>query len=725
MRKFIYNGSDGNAAERKTREKMEYEIRRGYTGQPENTKLLWTEEETRFIAVADSDDAAYWVEFSMCAPVEETYIMVPACAYNGNRFEAVERRYPPMFFEHELGENAQVRMTQVPRLEKSGDSFMDVTTGDMATPCVCVLNKVSHQALMVFFNQGAHGLNHGVTLERTGDCLKIRLRAPAKRRLVYRWYDGVPSLRENPEADAPLKVRAGEETVIPHRVFAFACEDIPALFRAFFEKRSMLYHGSAQANLPFSAFWDFAEAQLNAEHYSKTQRMYALNAQDGRESSRFGFWQAGWVGGGMNTLTCLCEGNETTRRRAVETLEFAARHQSELGWFYGIVDRDGNHYHDCFQYYEERHCMLLVRKQADMVAFLFRQIEAMERLGTAVPQSVRASAVKGADALVALWNQYGQLGQFVNAETGEIVVGGSTSGAMTPAALCAAYAVTKDERYAQCARETGAFFVQTATADGVTTGGPGEILSAPDSESAAALVESYVALYEMDGEKKWLDAACDAAHQLSSWVVSYDYEFPTKSRFGKMGIRSTGSVWANVQNKHSAPGLCTASAAALLKLYRATGDEGYLRLMREISHFMPQVVSYPQRPMTTVLGGALKPGEMCERVNLSDWEGNENVGDSIFGASSWPEAAMMLTYLEVPGVYAVPSRGVVCAADHVNAWLEAEKLWIHNPTVFPARVKVLTESETDMKKNLGLYWQDSMRRVCVGAGETVVLEETK
>ncbi|MBQ3861188.1 MAG: hypothetical protein II779_11710, partial [Clostridia bacterium] len=181
---------------------------RGYAGDRDRTRVIHNDEETRFTALADSGDAAYWVDFRLDAPIADTYIMIPGCAYDGNRFETVMRRYPPMYTEEEFGADAPVRMTCVPALSPEGDSFMDVTTGDMALPCVCVLRRSEKRAFMLFFDQGQHGRNHGVTLEQTGDELLIRLRAPAKRRLVYHWYDGYPSLREQPEADPPLTVSA-------------------------------------------------------------------------------------------------------------------------------------------------------------------------------------------------------------------------------------------------------------------------------------------------------------------------------------------------------------------------------------------------------------------------------------------------------------------------------------------------------------------------------------
>jgi len=702
---------------------MKYEIKRNYAGAPEKTAVNWNNYETRFTAKEASEDAAYWVEFTLEAPIKDTYIMAPACAYDGNRFETVLRKYPPMVTEEEMGVDVPQRMTMAPHLKAEGDSFMDVTTGDMTVPCVCVFRKSLKEAFMVFFNQGDHGLNHGVTLEQKGDQLSVILRAPAKRRLVYRWYEGIPSLRENPAADAPLKVEAGDETVIPHQVTTFPCADITELYRVFFEKRHQHFSGKAQANLPFSAFWDIAEEVMNEKYFIEKEGYYS---QVENNVLPDGVWQSGWVGSAMSTLSFLCDGNETSKKNALSTLKFVNALQSEIGWYYPVY-REGEYRFDDFNNFEKgKYNMILTRRQGDMVLFMVKQIKALEAMGMEVPEHMKKGAIKGADALVNLWKRYGQLGQFVNGETGEIVVGNSSSCGISSAALCAVYEMTKEEVYLEVAREIAEYYYRTATAKGVTCGGPGEAMQAPDSESAAGLLESFVALYETDGDAKWLKYACDAAHQAASWVVSYDYEYSKDCRFGKMDIHTAGSVWANVQNKHSAPGLCTLSAITFLKIYRATGDEKYLEMMRQISHFIPQVASYPQRPMMPFWAKSeedhIDYGAMCERVNMSDWEGNEHVGDAIFGPSNWPQATMMLTWTEIPGVYVVPSEGIVCVSDHVNAWMEDGCLKIQNPTTMDARVKVLVEEKEDMKENLGLYWQDRFKIVEVKAGSVSSME---
>ena len=141
--------------------------------------------------------------------------------------------------------------------------------------------------------------------------------------------------------------------------------------------------------------------------------------------------------------------------------------------------------------------------------------------------------------------------------------------------------------------------------------------------------------------------------------------------------------------------------------------------MGEVAHYLTQSASSPAYPLTTVKGDVMNPGEMCERVNMSDWEGTHNVGDSIFGSSAWPEVSTMLTWTEVPGVYAVPEKGVLCVSDHVNAALDKDCLVISNPTVYPARVKVMIERPDDMRAPLGLYWQEKMQLVSVEPGCTV------
>ncbi len=297
-----------------------------------------------------------------------------------------------------------------------------------------------------------------------------------------------------------------------------------------------------------------------------------------------------------------------------------------------------------------------------------------------------------------LWDKYGQFGQFVNVETGDLCIGNSCAGAILPAGLALASQTYHNPRYMEVAKESARWFYKNYVKKGYTTGGPGEILSAPDSESAFALFESYTVLHELTGEKEWLEYAADLLPLCVSWTVSYDFRFPENSAMGKAHAHATGSVWASVANKHSAPGICTWSGNSLLKYYRATGDKRALDLLADIAHGLPQYVCRKECQI-----GKMPHGGICERVNLSDWEGKDQIGGQIFGSCSWTETAAMMTVAQIPGIYVLTDKEQVTVFDHVT--VETVKaggghmtLKVTNPTIYPADVTIYAETTADARK---------------------------
>jgi hypothetical protein len=117
----------------------------------------------------------------------------------------------------------------------------------------------------------------------------------------------------------------------------------------------------------------------------------------------------------------------------------------------------------------------------------------------------------------------------------------------------------------------------------------------------------------------------------------------------------------------------------------------------------------------------MNSGMMCERVNLSDWEGQEGVGGNIFGSTIWVETALMLTVAEVPGVYLRTDTGRLEVFDHIDAvWNdEAKTLTLTNSTKFDAKVQVLAEDSALAKNPLPLEILSRCKAVKVPAGETI------
>lgn len=657
----------------------------------------------------------------------ENYVLMPAAAYDGNRFRVSEQTYPPMLhLPDEIGPDIPTTITDVPRLsDTDGPSAIRLRSGDLSTPAVGVLHRSSGVGTLLLTDQASILGDHGISVDESPDrtTATITLSAPSMRPFQYSMCDTA-----HPSDDRAHDFLEGDETVIRFRLYQFPCADVPALMGRFAAVRKDLAGPSAARHeIPFSAAWDIVETKYNRDNWNDVDGFWR-SSTSGHEI--YGEWQTGWVGGAMNTHPMLLAGNDVSQERSRRTLDFLfGTVQAESGLFHGIF-ASGRLFGDNFRDHDDTDWLLL-RKHADAVYFLGKQLSGLLALERDIPEPWLRGYERACDALVRIWEMHHQFGQFVHVTTGEILIGGSASVGIAPAALALAATILGRDDYLKVAHDAAIDFHDRCVSRGVTTGGPGEAVQCPDSESAFALLESFVVMYETTGDHEWVARAQDAAHLFATWCVSYDFDFPPTSEFAKLGLPSTGAVWANVQNKHAAPGICTHSGDALLKLFRATGNPVYLDLLRDIAHALPLFLSREDRPLArsfppNSLRGALSPaGWMGERVNTSDWEGFEQVG-GVDGGSCWCEVSLMLTWLEVPGVYVRPDTGIVCAMDHVDAALETgdngrQLLRLTNPTDFPATLRLLVEdvesASIPMGHNAMLRWPT----VCVPPkGQSVV-----
>lgn len=586
-----------------------------------NGYLTFSNNMVTHIAEKENKDTRFClcVEFSNWE--DDAYVFLPACAYNGNKFKRRNTSYPPTYNEDECGVNAEPVISGVPALNPDGSGKIEVTSGDLSVPCFGVFFKHKQTAFFIFTEQACKGKNLGFCVEKG----RVTIQFPVIRSKDYRI-----CRNDEPSKDSGIFVEAGEKTTSKILMKDFVCHDIPEFFEIFFQERKCLLSNAPACNGYTQQLWETMETHMNRDNFSG--EYYAEISKK---------WQCGWVGGGMSSLPLLKHGNNISKERAIQTLDFMTSNVSPMGFFYGIIN-DGKIGDDGFGRPLLKNS-LLTRKNGDALYFLFKHFEIIE------PKASWIVAAKNcADAFVKLYKRYQDFGQFINIETGEIIFGGTTSGASVIGALVMAWRYFGNEEYLSVAKLAGEKYYASFILKGVTYGGPGEALCAPDSESSYAMLESMVLLYENTKEEKWLRYAKDSLHLLSTWVMPYAYEFPPESEFRRLNINTVGSVFANVQNKHSAPGLCTASGDAIYKLYKYTGNEEYLNLLREIAFFIPQCVSFEERPIIARAWGqgTLLPGYICERVNTSDWEGIEMVGE-VFNGSCWCETSLLLSFMEL------------------------------------------------------------------------------
>lgn len=649
----------------------------------------------------------------------DAYVLFPGAAYNGNRYTSRRLPYPPLLQDPgDIGPNVPPIITDVPRLNKdSGPSRIHQTAGDLASPAVGVLHRDTGQVVLFLTDQETSWGTTGLSLEESEDRSEARLtvQAPCVRQgQVYRH-----NSMDTPSDDAGAVVAKGSEVILRVQVVAAPGGEPQDLFDHFWQHRKDVSGpGDVRATIPLSASWAVQEAKYNRDNWAPDHGYYAVGTRD----SRYQDWQIGWVGGAMATHPLLMLGTKESRHRAMSTLDYVFQTQAASGFFYGC-GRSGELFNDGFGH-PHADTWHLIRKSSDALYFLAKQFDLLQRQegSSAIPEHWWAGLRRLSEAFVTLWNREGQLGQFVDVESGTICVGGSTSASTAPAGLAAASELFSEPRYLAAAEAAANHYWLHFAAQGVTTGGPGEILQCPDSESAFGLLESFVVLYEVTGKTQWLHRAEAMAKQCASWCVSYDFRFPEGSEFQRLDIPTLGSVIANVQNKHSAPGICTLSGDSLFKLFRATGDTDYLRLLQEIVRAIGPCLSLEERPIHARDGRPMPPGWINERVNLSDWEGKENIG-TVFYGSCWPEVSHMLAYAEVPGVYLQPDTGLAWAFDHVEAaWAGTgagePAFSITNPTEYPAAVRVLAETAAEARRPLGQNALLRSQKVWLEPGET-------
>ena len=575
-----------------------------------------------FRATEDTADACFAITYEFPEWKEDTFVFLPACTYDGNRMQKrYTESYPPSFLPSDLGEDPEPVIGDIPALAPDGGGKIEVTAGDLSVPCFGVYDRQSHGAVLVFTEAFCKGKPVGFAVESG----RVTVQYPAMRKSVYRGFK-----TGNPSADSGFAALRGEQVFVRLKLVLFWADSITGVYHTFFQNRRCLLSDppvplAYTQSLLSAALRHINRDNFNGEYYAEMNHHF----------------KCGWVGGPITALALFGIGGRTSRARAEKTLDFLAAHTSPQGFFYSYYS-DGRRLFDGGNapYMQDA---MLVRKNADGLLAFFKILEKYKKK----PAWERA-AKAAADGFLRLYRRYGQFGHFVNIESGAMMVGGSMSGAPAISALCLASRVLGKNKYLDAAKEAGEKYYQKFASLGFTYGGPSDCLHAPDSESAYAMVEAMVTLYEVTEDDKWLAYAKNCLYYFSTWVMPYAFSFPKGSEFSRLGISTVGSVFANAQNKHAAPGVCTASAEAIFRLAMHSSDKSILALCVDIVSFLPQCVSTVRRPILSwdEPPKRLGSGWICERVNTSDWEGERCIG-GVFRYSCWPESALLLTYAEL------------------------------------------------------------------------------
>lgn len=640
------------------------------------------------------------------------FVLIPGAVYGGNRQTSRAFTYAPRLNAAEAVHPHPDLIADIPRLDVAGGpGRLQLRAGDCAWPVFAWWDARTQRA---GFIAGPAQTEWGETLwdfEEQGGAQPANLwiGAPGVR---ARRYTHMTTQTES--GDRAPRRAAGDQLGMDFVVREFTTPSVAGLF-AELQTWSEEERWSRQAPQSVNQFHAVTAVvtHFDRDFWWEEPGLYGVDLPTAKAP-----YQSGWCGGIIAQYALLAAPGiaAPTRARASHHLETVATNgMAASGLFFGRWNSEVGWVSDFWWEHEAapwRAHWTLTRRQADSLYF---GVLAAQAGATSLAW---ARAVHGAAAALAgTWQADRQWGFFLDQNTGGVAVSGSTGGGLVPGALARAAAWANEPTWLRAACAGATAMVKADLARGVTTGGPGDAVLAPDSESVAGLLESLVTLWEITGDRHWLPPATLAAQQLSTWVMPYDYAFPTGSEFARLNMRSAGTVFANAQNKHAAPGLCTHSGWALFRLFRATGETSWLHLAGRIARALPQYVSLPERPIHTPHGLALPSGWINERVNTSDWD--NNLGGVFFGPC-WSETSLLLTAAELPGVYAQSDTRLTENFDVVTARWCRNELELHNPTAKSAQIRIAVERSAQAPSgSLSAGWVAKLPLVTVLAGKTL------
>lgn len=165
-------------------------------------------------------------------------------------------------------------------------------------------------------------------------------------------------------------------------------------------------------------------------------------------------------------------------------------------------------------------------------------------------------------------------------EDGTVAIREGTVGAFLVLPLIEGFKQSGKESYKETACAALSHYLEELERYGFTTAGALDIFSI-DKESSIPLLKGAIALYELTGEKRWLEGARAAAWYLSTWQYTHTCYFGPECILGQTGYDSFGGTLVSTVHEGIDPfALCY--VPELFRLYQLTGEKRWCDRARGI-----------------------------------------------------------------------------------------------------------------------------------------------
>lgn len=193
--------------------------------------------------------------------------------------------------------------------------------------------------------------------------------------------------------------------------------------------------------------------------------------------------------------------------------------------------------------------------------------------------------------------------------------------------LLDAYEKTGDKKYLDSAVRGLDFYLGEFEKGGCTTAGALDS-NCIDKESGAPILRASLRVYEITGEKRYLELAEELAYYLATWQYHYSVAFPGKSMAGELGVDTYGSTAVSAaHNALDHYGLWW--VPEYVKLAELTGKNIWRERARALWYSGTQLIS----DGTLVVKGRVRPaGCQDESIRHTRWGRPDN---RYFITSEW------------------------------------------------------------------------------------------
>ena len=197
----------------------------------------------------------------------------------------------------------------------------------------------------------------------------------------------------------------------------------------------------------------------------------------------------------------------------------------------------------------------------------FEAYDLLQRIGIDKPEYFKA-ALDTCD--FALENQ-DENGCFAKSwdDDGNVLAKKGTVGCFLILPILTAYRKTGEEKYLRAAVRAFDFYYAELEREGFTTAGALDTYSI-DKESSSPLLRDALALYEITGDRAYVEKAEKIAWYLCTWMMHFTVTYPADCMISKLGYDTFGST--SVSTPHQAlDQYALRDVVSFLKLYEITG----------------------------------------------------------------------------------------------------------------------------------------------------------